>query len=528
MSGAYAPHWRRGEAGGESGYAATGGPPITTINSQGPPDGYRGGRGGRAGRGGRWGRGGRGGRGNRGRRGGFQNDFFQKKPDFDDAELVHLREVARHFWPGDESALEASALKSTFHDSEAQNGQLSYMTLFYGANPRWTSDHIVFAKSRLNLLPEYGAKKAEHGDWEIPEATDLHGPGSEHLGEGQGEPATADQTTAGNGLHGHEAESIPQESASLTAQDVDIQGAGGDGKLQVGIAPETADTTSAATATATADANADAVTDATSDTARTGKDEPEAIHTAAKSPDTGNDGSNIHAENGATDSQSYPNEGFRMSSRLKYTDIRTIPAVDYYSKEEAPPVEPSFPNIPPIDYTPASQSPTAVFEEVRKMDDLNGRTLLFKGWFRVTRINLLAPKSAELVRMQNQKWERRDRYGNPMPARRRDIAKSPSLDVEWAVVKFEPLPEGEAPAKPNIERFPDEPTGEDESVSEKLSKIRLEDQTEENSAGDAAASGPADDTASVTGGATADDTVDVAVETTANGAANAAVAAGKE
>ncbi|KAK5685038.1 hypothetical protein LTS10_003113 [Elasticomyces elasticus] len=45
-------------------------------------------------------------------------------------------------------------LKSrTLHDSAATPGQLAYLLLFEGANPRWDSDKIVFTKSALDMLP---------------------------------------------------------------------------------------------------------------------------------------------------------------------------------------------------------------------------------------------------------------------------------------------------------------------------------------------------------------------------------------
>ena len=42
---------------------------------------------------------------------------------------------------------------TTLHDSAAFPKKLSYVLLFKGANPRWDSDGIVFAKSSLELLP---------------------------------------------------------------------------------------------------------------------------------------------------------------------------------------------------------------------------------------------------------------------------------------------------------------------------------------------------------------------------------------
>ncbi|KAK4899687.1 hypothetical protein LTR27_002953 [Elasticomyces elasticus] len=54
----------------------------------------------------------------------------------------------------DNDVTTGNELKSrTLHDSAATPGQLAYLLLFEGANPRWESDKIVFTKSGLDMLP---------------------------------------------------------------------------------------------------------------------------------------------------------------------------------------------------------------------------------------------------------------------------------------------------------------------------------------------------------------------------------------
>ncbi|KAI5860672.1 hypothetical protein GGS23DRAFT_579741 [Durotheca rogersii] len=106
-----------------------------------------------------------------------------------------------------------------------------------------------------------------------------------------------------------------------------------------------------------------------------------------------------------------------------------------------------LPSIAPIDYTPTSSVPIAVFKEHRSCYPSHGTTggarFAFVGWYTATRVNILSPRSAELVRMLKQKWDRRDRFGNIISGetRVRDTASwKTSLAQEWAVVKFEKLP----------------------------------------------------------------------------------------
>ncbi|KAK8072168.1 hypothetical protein PG996_005516 [Apiospora saccharicola] len=131
-------------------------------------------------------------------------------------------------------------------------------------------------------------------------------------------------------------------------------------------------------------------------------------------------------------------------------------------------------NIPPIDYVPNPHAPIAVFEEIR-----SGQ-FKFTGWHSVARVSVLAPNSEGLARMLQQKWERRDRFGNVMPVQRSPEQWSGSLAHQWAVVKFEKLAPDVAPAAPTIERQPPllKPSthgseGEVKGVSEMLNELRL-------------------------------------------------------
>ncbi|KAK8000201.1 hypothetical protein PG990_012801 [Apiospora arundinis] len=128
---------------------------------------------------------------------------------------------------------------------------------------------------------------------------------------------------------------------------------------------------------------------------------------------------------------------------------------------------------PSMDYVPSPHTPIAVFE------DLGHSEFKFAGWFSVAHVSILAPHSHDLVRMLQQKWERRNRYGNVIPLQRDPSRWRASLDYQWAVVKFEKLHPDVAPATPAIEKLP-RPSKigsemETRGVNEILNDLRLKD-----------------------------------------------------
>ncbi|KAI7187916.1 hypothetical protein KC343_g4864 [Hortaea werneckii] len=80
-------------------------------------------------------------------------------------DLVSLEEVRNYFWPLDENGERhtSDTLSRTLHDSSASPGRLAYVFLFNQANPRWESDHIIYTKSNLDLLPAELAGKVQAG-----------------------------------------------------------------------------------------------------------------------------------------------------------------------------------------------------------------------------------------------------------------------------------------------------------------------------------------------------------------------------
>ncbi|KAF7189749.1 hypothetical protein HII31_08856 [Pseudocercospora fuligena] len=94
-----------------------------------------------------------------------------------DDHLLSLEDIRHYFWPVDKDndsqpGRFAQALRGTLNDSAATPGQLSYVVLFTGANPRWENDHIIFTKSSLDLLPAPSDEKESAEGGAEPEAVD--------------------------------------------------------------------------------------------------------------------------------------------------------------------------------------------------------------------------------------------------------------------------------------------------------------------------------------------------------------------
>lgn len=441
---------------------------------------------------------GRGYRGNtRQGRGGSQNDVFTKRSD-----LYHQNDIHNYFWGSESDAGDSHS--STFHGSKDRPDDLSYLLLFCGANPRWANDHIVFAKSNLALLPEYASKKAENGEWVIVEKASTS---SEATTDYEIIDAPNDQDViappSGQGVEAQMQPGGPTSAGgrALSRPSVNEPGDGKDGKDgKDATAPiHAADPAAGQNQPDVGEEKDMQHRENLSDQALTikkpeskpstnifdGKSEQSASDKNAeyeKQKDQSDDAGPEGIADDAGHSTSILTSSFASASRLKYTDIRkeeaqatsqsTLPegqaeytdghagpASGPSNNYEAIPPQPVFPAIPPIDYAPTSPAPIAVFEEHKTPGIRTGGNYArfeFKGWFKISRINILAPHSAELVRMLQQKWERKDRFGNTKPSRGRNSAAwNVSLTREWAVVGFALLgKDDDAPPTPQIERLP--------------------------------------------------------------------------
>ncbi|KAI1160972.1 hypothetical protein F5B18DRAFT_630498 [Nemania serpens] len=173
------------------------------------------------------------------------------------------------------------------------------------------------------------------------------------------------------------------------------------------------------------------------------------------------------------------------TSRLKYTDIRkefppSIPTSNQSTIYGVPAGNNAFPSIAPIDYAPTDPLPIAVFEEQPTPGRRPGgfsALFEFRGWFRISRVNILAPHSAELVCMLEQKWApRKERVGNVSRA----YGWNRWLAAEWAVVRFEPFEGEAAPPPPQIKKAHESEPPVEEAVAETkevemMSDMRLSD-----------------------------------------------------
>lgn len=76
----------------------------------------------------------------------------QAYPSPDDPNLYSQREIYEYFWKNAESSPDRK-YSTTLHGSAENPDALAFIMLFHGANPKWASDHIIFVKSNLDLLP---------------------------------------------------------------------------------------------------------------------------------------------------------------------------------------------------------------------------------------------------------------------------------------------------------------------------------------------------------------------------------------
>ncbi|KAI2615049.1 hypothetical protein GGR54DRAFT_319732 [Hypoxylon sp. NC1633] len=368
-------------------------------------------RGGFHGRGGYQSRGGFNGRGRGRGRGGFnQNRDNHQRDQSDGADLHPYEDIKKYFWGDEEDAGSPIDHSSTFHDSKENPNKLNHVLLFKSANPRWVSDQIIFARSKLDLLPDYVAKKEERGEWKTPTSS---------------EDGSTEAKTAGSGAN---------------------EAAGNDA---LNSATPTATESEADTAT---DGNIDSATYGKVDVATEGK-----VDAATKNEV----GTATEGEAGAATEAGAHHASLSIRSRMTFSDVRNLPVEEQKRLEEEQKLRqqrqqpyqqtPSYPNIDPIDYFPSVHGPIAVFEQRRRSPE--GPLFAFAGWFKIHRINILAPHSAELLRMQLQKWERRDRSGKIVQTHPRNPHVLPNaLRIEWAVVKMVKLTDDEAPALPKLEK----------------------------------------------------------------------------
>ncbi|KAI1425171.1 hypothetical protein F5Y12DRAFT_714498 [Xylaria sp. FL1777] len=442
--------------------------------------------------------------GNRGYgRGGWrerqQKDFYKKqKPQaVDPSEFYHEYEIHNHFCGRESDARRSRS--STLHDSKSRPEELSHVLLFTGANPRWPRDRIVFAKTNLNMLPEYAVKKAEYGEWDI--ADRVRGAGAAAKSAEDGSIKAIENKDAVTVPDRHRTEAVT-EATLAEAQTISASGSVDQGnKYEIKqVHTQDGDSTTAIqepssssqpdgdeTEKSTLEGNTNNEKredqDASLQIEGTGDHQSQATPISTPSPVKPT--SHLTHTNHITEAQPVPSltQSTATSNRMEYADICLVQSTESSHEPEVP--EPIRPAIAPIEYVPANPLPIAAFEERRIQGRRNGglqARFEFKGWFKVSRVNILAPHSAQLVRMLQQKWERKDRFGKVISTKLRDAsAWNASLAHEWAVVHFELVEREGAPPPPQIEKLPESElpvaieNKETRSVNEMLTDMRLND-----------------------------------------------------
>jgi hypothetical protein len=132
---------------------------------------------------------------------------------------------------------------------------------------------------------------------------------------------------------------------------------------------------------------------------------------------------------------------------------------------------------PPIEITPSEELPIACFEQGPRSLPLEG--FIFAGYYNIQHIALLAPFSAALARMLEQKWTASDKRGYAQVTKRRMEDWKKSLSYEWAVVKFVKMKGENVPPQPKLEKLlprerkPFKEQTPKKSVNELLAEMRL-------------------------------------------------------
>jgi hypothetical protein len=137
---------------------------------------------------------------------------------------------------------------------------------------------------------------------------------------------------------------------------------------------------------------------------------------------------------------------------------------------------------PKTDDDPGAPSQTRRAIAVFKQD--SGKRLTrgykFDGWYNISKVSFLEPYSEELIRMLEQKWTKKDRYGRVRVEERRGADWNKSLSYRWAVVKLDRDEDADREkGELKIERLPGDmpksPGKPRKSVNEMLAEMRLKD-----------------------------------------------------
>lgn len=73
--------------------------------------------------------------------------------------LLTLFDLHCHFWSRTHEEHVGRSIQSTLNASAQSPSLLTYIVLHFDQNPRWKSDGIIFVKSNLIFLPEFGEQK---------------------------------------------------------------------------------------------------------------------------------------------------------------------------------------------------------------------------------------------------------------------------------------------------------------------------------------------------------------------------------
>lgn len=125
-----------------------------------------------------------------------------------------------------------------------------------------------------------------------------------------------------------------------------------------------------------------------------------------------------------------------------------------------------------------------IFEQRNIHRTVSNAMFVFIGYFNLVKMEILEPQTPALIRMQEQKWTRTDKYGRSRPINRNAESWKKSLTQRWAVLKFEKDEEATQEIQPpqiknsSNRRNTNDNGGQDrKSVNEMLMEMRMKDGT---------------------------------------------------
>lgn len=397
--------------------------------------------------------------------------------DMDDSELYTLNEIHTHFWPSQLKNTQAPASASAPSSKSQPDDRIR-------SDEKDQGEAHIKPEAGVSIEPEV---ETQHQKAEQQMTTKLQPPQQSTLNASEKDPRTLAYVVLFKGANPrwNSGEGIVFAKTGLgllTGNRHDLQSSG-DVKEEIGLETHGKDVGEGA-------AGHDRQSDA-SDVSKESEDHgaslgPGGEGESGKAMAEGHESAYGHSS--ATGASSPTSPATRASNTNIPQSLADTTASSSAEQERQPSPSTSFP-----------KNPIAIFTQFRSQKNRSEhlRIFRFSGNHRITALDILAPRSPELQRMMDQKWNMTQAqfrptqrgWGKPKEKIRDPEKWKLSLNVPWAVIKFEKCEDGdggEGAAIPNIDRFEldaesekvggssaGDGAGQKKSVNELLQEMRL-------------------------------------------------------